>query len=323
MSLRRATVRYAMEGRFLTVCVNPTLQKTLTMKLPLNLGEVNRAAAHRLDASGKGVNVSRVLAQLGARVVHLTQAGGADRQLFLDLCKADAIEVEWVESGNEIRRCYTVLSPGKDGGQHVVTEIVEEGAVVAPETEVALRRAYTSLLPSCHTVIISGSKAPGFSASLFPDMVKEAKQAGKYVVLDFRGADLVNCLPHRPDVVKPNFAEFCETFPPPPATAAGDYVRQRMHTLWEETGATPLITDGPRPTLYVDAHGEVREVPSDTLCDVVNTIGCGDSFTAGLAFELHQQRTDCSATDAMACAIAKGKWCATKNAQLLRPGVIM
>lgn len=70
---------------------------------------MNRANIARTDASGKGVNVARVLSQLGAHAVHLTHAGGPNRDWFLSLCAADGLSVEWADSGSEVRICTTVI----------------------------------------------------------------------------------------------------------------------------------------------------------------------------------------------------------------------
>jgi len=51
---------------FLTICLNPTLQKTLCFSSVVP-GTVNRTGVHRLDVSGKGINVTRVLTQLGKK----------------------------------------------------------------------------------------------------------------------------------------------------------------------------------------------------------------------------------------------------------------
>ena len=110
---------------FLTICLNPTLQKTLCFPAIVS-GTVNRTGVHRLDVSGKGVNVTRVLTQLGKKAVHLTQLGGDLRPLFLSLCGQDGLSVEWVESGSQIRFCYTLITE-TDG---VTTELVEESEPV-------------------------------------------------------------------------------------------------------------------------------------------------------------------------------------------------
>ena len=51
---------------FLSVCLNPTLQKTLSFS-SIVPGKVNRTGVHRLDVSGKGINVTRILTQLGKK----------------------------------------------------------------------------------------------------------------------------------------------------------------------------------------------------------------------------------------------------------------
>ncbi|KAH3744781.1 tagatose-6-phosphate kinase [Pelomyxa schiedti] len=315
-------------SNFLTVCVNPTLQRTLTLPT-VTLGEVNRATRHRLDASGKGINVSRVLAQLGAPVLHLCQAGGDSRELFLSLARADHIDVRYAETEADIRTCYTLLGESPPS----TTEVVEEGRVISPSTETALREMFTRLLPSCHTVVISGSKAPGFSPQFFPNLVKEAKASGALVIIDYRGADLVNSIDHRPDIIKPNFSEFAETFcgRKPGSEASADPLLQKdiekeMLRLLREKGITSIVTHGHLPTLWIDTDGVIHEaVP--TLVKPVNTIGCGDVFTAGLAYTLHQQNwlhlsTPAEKTAAMQAAIQHAQICASKNAMLERPGVI-
>ncbi len=151
---------------FLTVCLNPTLQKTLRFP-SIYSGTVNRTGIHRLDASGKGINVTRVLTQLGKKTVHLTQLGGGLRPLFLSLCEQDKLSVQWAESESEIRFCYTLLSEA-DG---TVTELIEESKVVVDGTEKRLLEKFDELLintPDLNWVIISGTKAAGFSGAVFP-----------------------------------------------------------------------------------------------------------------------------------------------------------
>eukprot|EP00667_Euglena_gracilis_P017057 EG_transcript_17914 len=299
--------------RVLTVCLSPTLQKTLLLP-DLAEDEVNRCLTERLDASGKGVNVTRVLRQLGAQATHLTQLGGCFREKFLAMCQEDGLCVEWVESNTEIRFCYTLLSQAK----RTSTEVVEEAPAVAPAVEAAVRRAFAALLPAVQAVAVSGSKARGFSAALFPDMVRLAKAEGKLVVLDYRKDDLLHSLPHGPDVVKPNFAEFLDTFFPGQTfdsdEAAVRAVKDRMLALRREYGCTVIVTRGSCPTLYTTDQDTVGELLPEVL-EPVNTIGCGDAMTAGVLFALATGQT----TEE---AVALGHRCAKQNAQHLRPGVI-
>ncbi len=308
--------RFAAAPTFLTVCLNPTLQKTIVLE-SLRPGDVSRVTEHRLDAAGKGANVSRMLRQSGETEVHLTQAGGDGREVFLGLCRVDAVNPVAIETAGEVRYGYTLL----DRSAHTTTEVIEEARAVEPSCETAVRTAFTDLLSVVEVVIISGSKAPGFTPRLFPGLVAEAKAAGKLVIVDYRGQDLIDSLPHRPDVVKPNLAEFVQTFMPdlgsisehaadPSLLAA---VKTRMLQIHRELDVVPIITRGKQPTLFVD-EGAVADFPVEEVVPV-NTIGCGDAMTAGVARTLR-------AGGSIADAVAAGHQMAARNAVLLRPGVI-
>jgi 1-phosphofructokinase family hexose kinase len=300
-------------GRFLTVCLNPTLQKTLLLGT-LREDSVNRCAEHSLDASGKGINVSRVLVQLGERVIHLTHAGGWNRAIFLELCAGDRIDVRWIDSGGDVRFCYTLLS----ARMRTTTEIVEEAGAIAKGVEEKVYAEYLSLLGAAHTVVISGTKASGYSDSCYPRMVKAAKEAGKLVILDIRGEDLLESLEHRPDIIKPNYEELVATFFPCESQdeehpVPEERLASKMVELYETYRITSVITHGSEACLYVDKGKIKRAMPGKII--PVNVTGCGDAFCAGLA-----QRF--VATGDIECAIANAVECAAKNALQMRPGVI-
>ncbi|MEJ2665444.1 MAG: hypothetical protein P8107_15625 [Spirochaetia bacterium] len=90
-------------------------------------GLVNRSAEYYFDAAGKGIHVSRVLAQLSEEVTHITQLGGIYKPSFLHMVKAERFTFLPVDSEAEIRFCYTIL----DNKKHITTEIVEQGEVVS------------------------------------------------------------------------------------------------------------------------------------------------------------------------------------------------
>ncbi len=297
-------------ARFLTVCLNPVLQKTLSLGV-LGPSRVNRLSAHRLDASGKGINVSRVLQQLDQPVVHLTQLGGRFRGTFLELCAADGLSIEWCESGAEIRFCYTVLE--SDLGR--TTELVEEGPSVEPGTEERLGAAFLRLLGDCDWVVFSGSKAAGFSEGLFARWAAEARRLGKGVVLDYRGEDLRRSLESFPRVIKPNLEEFVATFfdHRPGVAELLEAVESKMRQLASEFDIGVVVTRGEADTLVADGR-ECYRVPV-TPVKGVNTTGSGDAFAAGLTLALARGA-------ALREAVLFGQRCGADNAGLLRPGVI-
>jgi 1-phosphofructokinase/tagatose 6-phosphate kinase len=302
----------------LSVCMNPTLQKTLVFS-SLIPDRVNRTGEHRLDASGKGINVSRVLTQLGETCIHLTQLGGVFRDLFLELCGQDGLKVEWVESSSPIRFCYTLINKGEG----TVTELVEEAGKVGEGTEERLLAAYTRLLSGVSSVILSGTMAAGFSETLAGEMVRLAKSRSITVILDIRGRDLLQSLPWGPDIIKPNLYEFASTFARDlvdrnEIAGEKEEVKERVGKVWGELYAAHhsrlVLTRGPE-TVWYSENGDLEEYSFEADTKPLNTIGSGDAFTAGLAAALGKGAS-------LRDAVAEGCRCGTLNAALLRPGVI-
>jgi 1-phosphofructokinase/tagatose 6-phosphate kinase len=255
---------------------------------------------------------------LGKDTVHLTQLGGVMRPLFLSLCAQDSLAVEWVESESPIRFCYTLID---DAGTRV-TELVEESERVAAGTEERLMEKYESLLADRHFLIVSGTKAAGFSDTVIPSLVQKAKARSLTVILDVQGKDLIESLQYEPDIVKPNLYEFAVTFMP-------DLVKDHdlsgdAQTLRRRIAEAALELCGKYHCRIVLTHGagEVWAAEPDRFftCAIeaappLNTTGCGDAFTAGLAAALGDSA-------GFEVAIAEGVRCGALNARSFRPGVI-
>ena len=298
--------------RFLAVCLNPTLQKTLVFSAA-RAGDVNRCLKSRLDASGKGVNVARVLVQLGESCNHLTHAGGQFRRLFINLAQSSGVSLKAIDSKSEIRFCTTIIELETD----TTTELVETSERVTESTESRLMRAYNSMIKLHDVVLISGTKASGYSDRIIPALVFAARKHGCRVILDVQGADLVNSLAAQPDVIKPNFRNLPLHLQPdlidskPSDAAAVTRIESRMRQLSVEYNSAFVVTRGSRATLVSHA-GESWQQPPERR-DVVNPIGSGDAFAAGLASALARKNT-------LRDAVTQGNRCGLLNAQQLAPG---
>ena len=319
---------------FVTLCLNPTIQKTLCFER-ISRGEVNRASRNFTDASGKGINVSRVLAQLGKQVLHVTQLSKQDKLWFEAELEKQAIKLLAIETAAKARTCTTLieensLESGTSG--RCVTELVESGNKVEPETEAALLKAFDALLDGgelqqIDSLIISGSKAPGFKDSLFAKIALKAHAHNVPVVLDIRGADLKELLNalraaplkacEAPLVIKPNAQELKETFFEAQTEAmAENQINDCIAKLYSEYGVQSVITRGKDSTLAFDGK-KLLNISSESIPQekVLNTIGCGDAFTAGFAAAL----ADGSGFEA---AVRQGIKCAAQNAMTIQPGSI-
>jgi 1-phosphofructokinase family hexose kinase len=304
-------------GVYLTVCLNPVIQKSLVYG-SLAKGEVNRTSEHRVDVAGKGICCSRVLGQLGRKAINLTQLGGPTRDWFLAMCAADGVDVRWVESGSEIRFCTTII----DKAEKSATELVEEGRRVAEGTADRILEELDRILPGVATVMLSGTKAAGFPARIMPEIARRAAAAGKRLILDLKGKDLLDCLPYKPLVVKPNLEELLQTYaqeavgarePSGDEGALRDLVAKIGRELKEKHDSWLVVTRGARPTLFWDGEA-LRECPVRPV-EILNPIGSGDSFNAGVATALEEGAT-------IAEAVAEGTRLGALNAGRLKPGSI-
>jgi fructose-1-phosphate kinase PfkB-like protein len=261
--------------------------------------------------------------------MHLTQLGGELKPLFLSLCKKDGLSVEWEESESQIRFCYTILTSFEDsakdiGVENSVTELVEESEPVAAGTEQRLIKKFDFLLNSrdFSCLIVSGTKASGFSDDVIPSMVRKAKEKGLKIILDIKGKDLTESLKYEPDIVKPNLFEFVSTFAPDlikdnDLTRTDDVSKERIKSavldMAQKNKCKVILTNGSREIIAADGKTffEVKINP----VKAVNTIGCGDAFTAGLASAIEDGEDFRKAID-------EGCICGALNAALIRPGVI-
>ena len=304
------------ESEVLVVCLNPTLQETMVFS-HVRLHEVNRARFHQLDASGKGMNVCRVLSQLGGKCALLSHLGGPRIQEFLDLAARDGVPILWEDGKSPIRTCITVLQESDSS----TTELVQESETVGEGTEESILKLYAEQLKHVKGVVFSGSRSPGYSDNLYADMVRQAKKKGVFVIVDYRGEDLKRSLAMRPDIIKPNLVEFCATFLPD-APVGGemedsehlkDQVVSVMRSLYEQYRIMTIITRGGE-NLWAFDGAQLYEIPSRKV-KAQNTIGCGDAFTAGF---VHAHLNNASFT----ASLYAGQDAASRNAATLTPGSI-
>jgi len=296
----------------LTVCLNPTFQRTLVFD-HFKVGEVNRATANYLDASGKGVNVCRILSQLGDKAVLISHLGGSRIDEMLSLCRKDGLQVAYECSQSEIRTCTTIISP--EG----TTELVEEAKEVAKGTEEGIRKLFNAHIGACEALIICGTRAPGYSTNLYADFVREAKEQGKFVLLDLKGDDLRLCIEQKPDVIKPNLSEFVQTFLHKKIDEQEDSeplqkeIMQALSRLYRLYETSTILSRGKDPLWYFDMSFKSCGIQK---VKAVNTIGCGDALGAAFVHYLLQGKT-------FEEALREAVSIATRNAMTIHPGSIM
>ena len=108
----------------LTVTMNPAIDTAYQLD-KLVIDDVNRVSPKK-TAGGKGLNVSRVLCQLGDDVVATGLLGGHMGAYMGSLMDADGIKHDFTPIAGETRICLNILHEGNQ------TELLESGPEVPP-----------------------------------------------------------------------------------------------------------------------------------------------------------------------------------------------
>ena len=107
-------------NKILTVTLNPAIDVRYNIE-KIEMGNINRTTAVEKNAGGKGINVSRVIKQLGGDILATGIVGGYTGKLFLSKLDKDSIENSFLETDFETRTCIAAID--KNTGK--ITEFLE------------------------------------------------------------------------------------------------------------------------------------------------------------------------------------------------------
>jgi tagatose 6-phosphate kinase len=252
----------------LTVTLNPALDLTYGVDTLVRHG-THRVRTVAARPGGKGLNVARVLHQLGEPVGATGLIGGGTGAEILALL-ADRPHAFAPVAGTS-RRTVTVV----DGD---ATGFWEPGPTVTPGEWASFRAHFAALLDGADVVVLSGSLPPGVPADGYAALVTAARAAGVPVILDADGEPLRHGVAAGPDVVKPNASELAAWWRTPPGGGDPYAAARRMRSA----GAGAVIaTRGAAGLLAVTPDGAWRAAPPQPVPG--NPTGAGDACVAALA----------------------------------------
>jgi tagatose 6-phosphate kinase len=292
----------------LCVTTTPVFQRSMTFER-VRIDEVNRAVEVSEYASGKGVNVARVAHALGEEATVTGFVGGDSGKFIREQLNGWDISHDFITVGPRTRTCVTVI----DRSSGAVTELVEEGRAVEPIAWESLRERVSDLLSSATMLTLSGSLPPGGPQDFYAYCVAQANQRGTLTIVDATGQPLLQALPHRPFIVKPNRSELAKAMDVPVDTDAA--LRDAIKRLIALGPKWAVITEGKAGAIVSNGEQFWRVRPPEVKA--INPIGSGDSVAAGLAVAILRGQT---LPDAARLAIACGAANAiTPTAGLVRP----
>jgi 1-phosphofructokinase family hexose kinase len=291
----------------ITVTLNPAVDQTLELDRFVP-GDTNRVRESRIDPGGKGINVSRVLRELGRESMAAGLAPGTLGRFVEHSLLEQGILCDFVHTRGQTRTNLTVV----DETTHETTLLSYRGPEIDPRHMHTLETRLRRYLKRGDWVVIAGSIPPPISSEAYPRLMDLARQFGAHSVLDADAEALEIGLRGRPDIVKANHHEAERLLGT--SLERDDALLAAADKMRSLGASTAIVTAGSRGAVAVSEDGAWWCWPPPTT--VVSSVGAGDAFLAGLLAKL-DDGTDLQ--EALAWGTATGAAsCMTSGTQLCR-----
>lgn len=262
-----------------TVTMNPSIDISYPLAT-LKIDTVNRTNKVIKTAGGKGLNVTRVIHDLGGDVLATGVLGGFHGAYIAEELKKAGIKQDFTPIAEESRDSIAILHEGNQ------TEILESGPTVSEDEQAAFLEKFEELIKQADIVTISGSLAKGFPPDFYQKLVQIAQQHAVKVLVDTSGESLKQVITtkQKPYLIKPNLEELEALLGQAFSLEELDDIQAALSQPLFEGIEWIVVSLGKQGAIakYQDTFYRV-EIPT---IQVVNPVGSGDSTIAGFAYGL-------------------------------------
>jgi 1-phosphofructokinase family hexose kinase len=285
-----------------TLTLNPAIDQTLVLPRFV-AGDTIRVKSSRFDPGGKGINVSRVIKELGGNSVAMGFAPGGLGRYIEHTLEAQGIECDFVHTKGETRTNITIL----DESRHMHTILSDPGPSTDARSVGQLRERLAERLQPGDWLVLAGSIPPPLDGNVYVDIIREAAQRGIHTVLDADGEALAAGATAHPEIVKGNRREL--------ERLLGRHLDDETSTLKaaqevHDSGVScVVVTRGREGAVATTDREYLRGVAPRVRA--VSAVGSGDAFLAGVVLTLSRGGR---IEDALRLGIAAG------TASVLNPG---
>lgn len=262
--------------RIVTVTLNPAVDEYTRVDRVLPARKL-RCDAPRSSPGGGGINVARMIANLGGDAVALWSRAGTEGARLAELLEEYRVDHRPVDLAGHTRVNLTVQERGEDSSQYRFTmpgpELDDDGLA-------AWTAAIRDLDPPPDYLVCSGSLPPGAPEDTYAHLARAAGDGCK-VVVDTSSAALTGALAEPVFLVSPNrreLAEVCER------ELAGDREIRDAAAAFraEHPVEVVVVTLSEGGALLLDGDG-ARHLRAPTVT-VRSHIAAGDCAIAGIVF---------------------------------------
>jgi len=286
-----------------TITLNPAIDTRYFID-DFQEGKLFRADKIVKSPGGKGLNVTKVLHQLGADVTATGIVGGKNGEWIREKLKERNIKEKFYICSKETRVCIAVLAKNSE------TEILEASEEVEEKDIKGFEKVFAELLEKSDIITISGSLLKGVEKDYYKKLIEMINSKNRKVILDTSGATLLEGIKAKPYLIKPNFDEL--EYITGEKISDEHKLKGAVLKLKESGAQNILVSMGKDGAMYFGERNLKVTIPEIEVC---NTVGSGDSTVAGFAKGL-QDNMDLEETLKLAMA------CGMSNAQKTETGLV-
>lgn len=286
----------------LTVTANPTIDRVLFVR-NFEMQDVVRAERESVSPSGKGIDVSIILHELGAKTLAISLNAGLSGEMLVALLARRGVPCQFIAAEGETRTAAlitdmergkqsTILAPTLRANAQHLHELAEQVSIHAAKS---------------WGLVCAGSLPPGLPGDSWATLLRTGQDHGLVTLLDSSGTGLQQGIAATPHLLKVNARELGEL-----AAAQGEQMPRwnapdqfgplatwlRDH-LGDWAREALIITLGSQGALAVTAD-ETLYAPAPSV-PLVSAAGAGDAVAAGVMLA---RRRGQSWTDALRLGVS-------------------
>ncbi len=265
----------------LTITLNASIDKTVKID-DFKKSQINRIDRPVEMAGGKGLNVTRALKAFDIDSIATGLMGGKSGERLKELLNRDNITHNFFSIKDQTRSCLALIN----NNDNSITEINENGPCVTVEELEGFYKKVDELSKLCKVAVISGSVPKSVSENVYYDLIEICKKNNLLTALDARGVHLKNGTGAYPYIIKPNQFE-AEELLGFKIISKDDYFKSiNFLTHYCQIAVVTLEDKG----CIIGTKQEIYKIQPPSI-KVVNSVGCGDSFLAGMLYAISQNKS--------------------------------
>lgn len=253
-----------------TLTLNPAIDYVVKAEKFLT-GALNRLDEEHMFVGGKGINVSRVLKELGVETVALGFVAGFTGNAIKEGVEKFGIPTDFVMLPDGNSRINVKIKSQTE------TEINGKGPMIRSEDRKALFEKL-NMLEKGDVLVLSGSIAQGLDNKIYEEIMQSLEEKNIDILVDTTDECLLNSLKHKPFLIKPNKDELEQLFGCRIDTDAKTVLYAKE--LLKMGAKRVLVSLGKQGAICVDSDETVYKV-SAAKGRLINSVGAGDSMVAG------------------------------------------